>query len=124
MGEIKSFKDLKVWQKAHQLTLNIYKVTKEFPDDEKFGLTIQIRRSCSSVPTNVVEGFKRQSKKDQAHFFNVAQSSLEETKYHLILSRDLGYLENGIFEELLERTEEVSRMLYAYRRSVVQAMSA
>lgn len=123
MNGIKSFRDLKVWEKTHQLTLDVYKATKGFPDDERFGLTTQLRRACSSVPTNIVEGFKRQGKKDQAHFFNVAQSSLEETKYHLILAHDLSYLHSDIFENLMTRSEEASRMLYAYRRSTARQRS-
>jgi four helix bundle protein len=89
---MKTFKDLKVWQKAHSLTLDIYKLTQSFPCEEKFGLVSQLRRSVSSIPTNIVEGFKRRSKKDFAHFINIAESSLEETKYNILLSYDLNYL--------------------------------
>lgn len=123
MSTIKTFRDLQVWQKAHQLTLNIYQVTKGFPEDERFGLTAQMRRSCASVPTNIVEGFKRQSKKDQAHFFNISQGSLEEVKYHLILSHDLTYISHQTFEDLMNQAEEVGRMLYAYRRSTFSLCS-
>ena len=67
---MKTFKDLKVWQKAHMLVLEIYKITRNFPNEEKFGLTSQLRRSASSVPANIVEGFKRKSKRDYSHFLN------------------------------------------------------
>lgn len=118
MGILKTFRDLKVWEKGHQLTLNIYKMTKVFPQDEKFGLIAQLRRSSASIPTNIAEGFKRKSKKDQDHFFNIAECSLEETKYHLILSKDLNYLQDSDFESLTDQTEEIGRMLNAYRRSI------
>lgn len=107
---IKTFKDLLVWQKAHALVLEIYKVTQNFPNEEKFGLTSQLRRAMISVPANVAEGFKKRSLNEKLHYFNISQSSLEETKYYLILSKDLGFLSDSKFEEL---ADEVSRMLDA-----------
>ena len=77
-----TFRDIKVWEKAHKLVLEIYKITGKFPSHEKYGLTAQIRRSAASVPTNIAEGYKRKSDKDFLHFLNIADSSLEETKYH------------------------------------------
>jgi four helix bundle protein len=120
MEKLRTFRDLKVWQKAHSLTLSVYKASREFPGDEKFGLVAQLRRSCASIATNIVEGFKRQSKKDQAHFLNLAQSSLEETKYHLLLSSDLTYLESKKYQSLAEQADEVGRMLHGYRSSVLR----
>ncbi len=117
---MQTFRDLKVWQKAHALTLEIYRATKKFPSDEKFGIIAQLRRSFSSIPTNIVEGFKRRSKKEQGYFFNVAESSLEETKYHLILSRDLGYLSHAMFGPFQDQADEVGRMLNAYRQAVLR----
>ena len=76
----KTFRDLRVWQKSHDLTLKIYKITKYFPSEEKFGIVSQLRRAASSVPTNIVEGYKRKSSKEYSYFLNVAASSLEETK--------------------------------------------
>lgn len=73
MAEIKSFKDLVVWQKSHQLTLGIYRITTEFPKKEEFGLSSQARRSSVSVPSNIAEGFKRRSRKDSCHFYNIAE---------------------------------------------------
>lgn len=87
---MKTFRDLKVWQTPHKLVLEIYKITKNFPKEEKFGLIPQIRRSASSIPTNIVEGFKRRSDKEYGYFLNIADSSVEESKYHLILAHDLG----------------------------------
>jgi len=106
-----TFRDLKVWQKSHDLTLRIYKITKHFPSEEKFGIISQLRRAASSVPTNIVEGFKRRSVKEYSYFINIAESSLEETKYHLILSLDLKYLPNKDFEELESMCNEIGRML-------------
>lgn len=108
---MKTFKDLKVWQKSHELALEIYKITKLYPAEEKFGLVSQLRRSASSIPANIVEGFKRRSKKDFAHFVNIAEGSLEETKYTLFLSYELGYLDKNKFEELNKACDEIGRML-------------
>jgi four helix bundle protein len=107
----KSFQDLIVWQRAHELVLKIYQITKDFPEDERFGLTSQMRRSAVSIPANIAEGFKKWSKNDKARFLNIAQSSLEETRYYLILSRDLKYPTG---ESLLPKIEEVSKLLNSY----------
>ncbi|MDD5226962.1 MAG: four helix bundle protein [Candidatus Omnitrophica bacterium] len=117
-GTVKTFKDLIVWQKAHALTLAIYRVTKTFPQDEKFGIISQLRRSASSIATNIVEGHKRNGRKDFLHFLNLADASLEETKYHLILSRDLAYLNESDFEQLNLKCEEVGRILYGFQKSL------
>lgn len=114
----KTFRELLVWQKAHRLVLQIYKVSKDFPVDERYGLVAQLRRASASVSTNIVEGFKRRSRKDFAHFINLAESSLEETKYHLLLARDLGYLPTQDFEELTSLSEEVGKMLSSFYRKL------
>jgi four helix bundle protein len=90
--------------------LNIYRITKNYSNEEKFGLISQLRRAAAS-PTNLVEGFKRRSNKDFAHFVNVGEASLEELKYLLILSMDLGYIQKADFEELNKLCEEIGRML-------------
>ena len=115
---VRTFRDLIVWQKAHLLVLGIYKVTKSFPSEEKFGLASQLRRSAASVPTNIVEGYKRKSRKEFLHFLNMAESSLEETKYHLLLARDLGYVEESEFMQLSNLCDEVGRMLSGLQRSL------
>ena len=115
---MKTFRDLKVWQKAHNLTLRIYKITKKFPKDEKFGIISQLRRSASSIPTNIVEGFKRRSNKEYSYFLNLAESSLEETKYHLILSLDLAYITEKDFRELEELSNEIGKMLYGLQKKL------
>lgn len=115
---MKTFRDLKVWEKAHRLVLEIYGATRRFPADEKFGLSAQIRRSAASIPTNIVEGFKRKSNKDFGHFLNIADASLEETKYHLILASDLGYLGTEDHLVIMELCDEVGKMLNGLQKKL------
>jgi four helix bundle protein len=105
------FKNLKVWQKAHNLVLAIYTSTRNFPENEKYGLVSQIRRSAGSIPTNIVEGCKKNSSKEFVHYLNIAETSLEETKYHLILSKDLKYISETAFDLLSKDCEEIGRMI-------------
>ncbi len=114
-----TFKNIKVWQKAHKLVLEIYKSTKTFPGSERYGLTAQIRRAASSVATNIVEGYKRRSDKDFAHFLNMADGSLEETKYHLLLAYDLKYMNKNDYERLLVLADEVGRMLFGFQKRLI-----
>ena len=107
----RSFEDLLVWQKAHRFVLSVYRLSERFPAKETYGLTSQFRRAAVSVPANIAEGFKKRSKMDKARFMNIAQGSLEECRYYLILARDLGY---GDTHELTTQLEEVSRMLDRY----------
>lgn len=116
---MKTFRDLKVWKKAHELVLGIYEITKNFPNEEKFGLVSQLRRSASSIPVNLAEGFKRRSKKDFAHFVNIADGSLEETKYILFLSCELGYLDRNELDKLSKICDEVGRMLNGLYKSLL-----
>lgn len=118
MPIVKTFKDLLVWQKAHALVLKIYEITKAFPPEEKFGLTSQLRRSASSIPTNIVEGKKKNSTKEFLHFLNISDCSLEETKYHLLLSKDLGYLKTNEFDAIHKDCEEVGKMLFGLQKSL------
>jgi len=115
---MKSFRDLKVWQKAHQLALDVYGVTKNFPSEERFGLSLQMRRSAVSVALNIVEGFKRRSNKDYSHFLNMADGSLEETKYYVILSNDLRYIEGAEYDRLMPLCEEVGKMLQGLQKKL------
>ncbi len=107
MGEIKvkGFEDLKVWEKSHELVLEMYKVTQQFPNEEKFGLTSQIRRSAVSVAANIAEGSKRQHLKEYIQMLYIAQGSLSETTYYLLLAQDLKY------QELFNQSEEIGKML-------------
>ena len=113
-----TFKNIKVWQKAHELVLEIYRLTTTFPPSERYGLTGQIRRSAASIPTNIVEGYKRRSDKEFAHFLNIADASLEETKYHLLLGTDLKYIDKSNYERLIVIAEETGRMLYGLQKSL------
>ena len=116
----KSFQDLIVWQKAHQLALSIYRYSNNFPKTEVYGLTLQMRRAGVSVAANIAEGFKKRTKADKCRFMNIAQSSLEECRYYLILSKDLGY---GDTSALMVQVEEVSKLLDAYYRSILTSGS-
>jgi four helix bundle protein len=111
----KTFEDLIVWQKAHQLVLEVYKLTAKFPREELFGLTSQMRRAAVSVPANIAEGFKRRGQSDKARVLNIAEGSLEELRYFFILSADLGYGKPG---GIADRAAEVGRLLGAYVRTV------
>ncbi len=115
---IKTFRDLRVWQKAHKLVLEIYKITKTFPKEERYSLATQLRRSAASIPSNIAEGFKRKSRKEYARFLNISDGSLEETKYHIILAKDLGYIEEDNFNRLMEICDEVGRMLYGFYKKL------
>ena len=117
--DVKTFRDLVVWKKSHALVLEIYKTTQAFPKEERFGLIAQIRKSASSIQTNIVEGQKRKSTKDYLHFLNIADGSLEETKYHLILSKDLGYLNDQQYLSLNESCDEIGRMLAGLQKSLI-----
>jgi len=109
MEKIRSFKDLHVWKRSHELALLVYKLTKSFPPEERFGLVSQMRRAAVSVAANIAEGFKKKSKKDKIHFYNIAQSSLEELRYYFILVFDLRYMADIKEPELM--MEEIARML-------------
>ena len=111
----KSFCDLIVWRKSHDFVLGVYRLTSAFPKQEAFGLSPQFRRAAVSVPANIAEGFKRRSRKEKARFLNIAEGSIAECRYYLMLARDLGY---GSTEELMGLLEEVSRMLTSYVRAI------
>ena len=111
----KTFKDLVVWQKAHGLVLAICSLTASFPRSEIYCLTNQIRRAAISIPANIAEGFRKRGMSDKTRFFNIAQGSLEECRYYLILTQDLGYASTADADALLE---EVSKLLVAYARAI------
>lgn len=112
MEKLSHFENLTVWKKSHELVLDLYKVTALFPKEEVYGLTSQIKRAAVSVPANIAEGFVRRSRKDKVHFYNMAQSSLSEIQYYLILIRDLGFLESSFKNNALrQKAEEVAKML-------------
>jgi four helix bundle protein len=107
------WKDLEVWQKAHAMVLEVYKLSVGFPSEERFRLTNQLCRAAVSVPANIAEGNARQTTKEYVQFLSVARGSLEETRYYLLLSRDLGYGEVEQYERLESTSESISRMLNA-----------
>ena len=112
----RTFRDLIVWRKAHELVLAIYRFTRDFPKEERYGLTSQFRRAGVSVPANVAEGFKKRSRGDKVRFMNISQGSLEECRYYLILAEDLGY---GDSKSLMNQLEDVSKLLERYSRAIV-----
>jgi four helix bundle protein len=111
---MRDFKNLAVWQKAHQLTLDIYASTASFPRDEIYGLTSQIRRASSSIGANIAEGCGRDSTADFNRFLTIAMGSASELESHLLLARDLGFLQLPRFESLIGNTVEVKRMLTVF----------
>jgi four helix bundle protein len=113
----KTFKDLIVWQKAHRFVLSVYRITSKFPKEEMYGLTSQFRRAAVSIPANIAEGFRRKGKPDKYRFMNIAQGSLEECRYYLILAGDLGYIK---MDDLMNQLEEVSKLLSAYSKSIIK----
>jgi four helix bundle protein len=108
---MQDFRELKVWEKGHQLTLAVYRETASFPRDELYGLTSQIRRASSSVPANIAESCGRGSSAELRRFLEMAMGSGSELEYHLLLARDLGYLRNSAYAPLHQLTCEVKRML-------------
>ena len=112
----RTFQDLLVWQKAHRFVLATYRFTGSFPKEETYGLTIQLRRAAVSIAANIAEGFRRRSRRDKAHFMNIAEASLDECRYYLILADDLGYGDSHALNPLVD---EVSRLLNAYARALL-----
>jgi four helix bundle protein len=115
---LKSFQELEVWQRAHQLVLQTYRVTDSFPDRERYGIVSQVRRSAASIPANIAEGFGRRTTKELLQFLVQANGSLEETRYFLILSLDLGYLKKQDYEEMQKHCSSVAQMIAALARSL------
>ncbi len=113
-----SFQNLRVWQEAHKLTLETYKVIREFPKEEKFILTDQIRRAVISIPNNIAEGKGRRSNKELSRFLYIARGSLEEVRYLLILSKDLRYLDENNYKLLEDRLNSVGKLLNAFINSI------
>jgi len=116
----RTFQDLLVWQKAHAFVLGTYALTTGFPKPETYGLSLQMRRAAVSIPANIAEGFRRRGKADKARFMNMAEGSVEECRYFLILAKDLGY---GDTRNLSAALEEVSRLLGAYAAAILASDS-
>jgi len=115
MEPTRRFSELIVWQKAHQFVLNVYAISAKFPKEEIYGLTSQFRRAAVSIAANIAEGYAKKGKPDKLRYFNIAQGSLEECRYYLLLARDLNF---SVDNQEDEQLEEVSRLLNSYSRSI------
>jgi four helix bundle protein len=111
-----SFRQLVVWQKAHAFVLATYAFSAAFPRNETYGLATQLRRAAVSVPANIAEGFKRRGKADKLRFLNIAEASLEEVRYYIVLAKDLSY---GEHPSLASLADEVARLLATYVRTIL-----
>jgi len=113
-----SFKDLECWQKAHEFVKTVYAVTQQFPEDERFGLTSQFRRAAVSIAANICEGYRKLSRADKLRFMNIAQSSLEECRYYIILSSDIDYIDYETSDRLEFLINGLSWKLNGYAESI------
>jgi four helix bundle protein len=115
---MQDFRDLKVWELSRELAIEIYQATAAFPKDERYGLTSQIRRSCTSIPANIAEGCGRATSPDLIRFLHIALGSASELESHLILAHDLGFIDPAGFRPLLDRLARLKRMLGALIRTI------
>lgn len=111
MNEIKEFWDLEAWKRAHELTIIIYRISKEFPKEELYGLTSQIRRSASSIAANISEGFNRYSFKDKIRFYHIARGSISETQNHILVAKAIGYTNQEKTEKVIVLASEIRKIL-------------
>ena len=111
---MRDFKELKVWHKAHQFVLAVYRTTQAFPPDERFGLTTQLRKAATSVPSNIAEGCGHHSEREFARFLSIAAGSASEAEYQLLLACDLDYIGKDIHHSLDAQVNEVKRMLNSF----------
>lgn len=116
-----TFKDLVVWQKAHQFVLSVYRFSAGFPRSEIYGLSAQFRRAAISIPANIAEGFRKTGRPEKLRFYNISRGSVEECRYYLILANDLGY---GAVADLNDLLEETSKLLEAYSGTIQSAAAA
>ncbi|WP_221028833.1 four helix bundle protein [Actomonas aquatica] len=120
---MKDYRDLEVWRRSHDLVLAVYRASQCFPNDERFGLTSQLRRSAASIPANLAEGCGRHSDAELARYVEISHGSASETEYHLLLARDLGFLEAGAHESLADEVGQIKRMLGSLFRRLRPASS-
>ena len=113
-----NFKEVIAWQKAHAFVVKTYQITSTFPQFERFGLSSQFQRAAVSIAANIAEGYRRNSIKDKLHFLNIAQGSLEECRYYILLSHDLSYIDSEKYEQLNTSIEDTSRMLNKYYKGI------
>ena len=119
MGQ--TFQNILAWQKAYDFVLDVYKYTKSFPESEKYGLISQFQRAAVSIIANIAEGYKKIGKADKLRFMNISQGSLEECRCYVILSRDLGYIDNEVYNILYSKIEEASKLLNGYCKAMLNA---
>jgi four helix bundle protein len=120
---MQDFKDVKVWQKAHEMTLFVYKITDTFPKEEKFGLVSQMRRAMYSIPLNIVEGCGRKTTKDKANFFQISFASAQEVQYINLLCKDLKFLSQADFEVLENNISEIKAMIVGFMKKLNETVS-
>jgi four helix bundle protein len=121
---VTDFKRLKVWQKAHEMTMDTYRVTAAFPREEMYGLTSQLRRAAASIGANIAEGCGRRSDGEMCRFLQIARGSASEAEYHFLLARDLHFLPEKDFQKLTRQADELQRMLTGLMQSVRSPKSA
>lgn len=114
------FQRVIAWQKAHEFVLLIYKISKHFPDEERFGLTSQLRRAAISIEANIAEGYKKLGKSDKLRFLNIAQGSLEECRDYHILAKDLNYINDDEYNKIKQAIIMTSKFLNAYCEGVIK----
>lgn len=122
-GPIKTFRDLMVWQKSMSLVTDVYKTSAGFPSDERFGLTSQLRRCVVSIPSNIAEGFGRDTTNDYLRFLGIAKGSLYEAQTQIEIGRNLKFIEESRFDTLLEQAREIERMLTSMIRKIKEGQS-
>ena len=115
---MRDFRKLQVWEKSHELTLKIYELTSQFPREEIYGLTNQIRRACTSIPTNIAEGCGRESTADFARFLQIAMGSASETEYLILLAHNLKYFNAKQYVELTDAIVSVKKMLTSLLKTI------
>jgi four helix bundle protein len=115
---MRDFRKVQVWQKSHELTLRLYKVTSAFPKEELYGLTSQIRRASASIPSNIAEGCGRNTQTELARFVHIASGSASELDYHLLLAHDLGFVGQEVYLELANTISEIKRMLHGFEKAI------
>lgn len=119
MSRVKSYKELLIWQKGIKIVVLVYKLTKDFPKDEIYALTSQLKRASVSVPSNIAEGFGRQTDKSFNHFLNIARGSLNEIETQLIIGKELGFItDDNLITEIMSLIEEESKMINAFAKNL------
>jgi len=111
MEKIRSFKDLKIWQKGIEIVKDVYLLTEDFPKEETYGLTIQMKRAAVSVPSNIAEGFKRYHSKEYSQFLHIALGSAAELETQLVIAKELGFIKNKPLDEIFEKLDHLSKMI-------------